>query len=51
MTEEVWVLLVTTGEGTSKAAKAVGAEPVVILQEFSPVVPKAAVPPSHENVP
>ena len=51
MTEEVRVLPIPTGEGTSKAAEVVSVEPiVVILQEFSPVMFEAAVPPSHENV-
>ena len=50
--EEVRVLSIPTGEGTSKAANAICMElVVVILQEFPPDVPEATVPPSHKNVP
>ena len=51
MTEEVQVLPIPTGEGTTKAAEVVSVEPIVVIfQEFSPVMFEAAVPPSHENV-
>ena len=49
--QKVQVLLIPMGEGTSKAAKAVCVEPVVvILQEFSLIVSEVALLPSHENV-
>ena len=48
--EEVWVLLVPTGERTFKAVEAVSTEPVfIILQELSLVVHEPSVPPL-ENV-
>ena len=49
---EVRVLLIPSGEGTSKAAEAPSAEPIIIiLHDLTPVVPEPSVPSPPENVP
>ena len=51
-TKEVRVLLVPTGEKTSKADEAVGVEPVVVIfQELPLAMPESFVPLPFENVP
>ena len=51
VTEEVQVLPIPTGEGTSKVTEAVGSDSVVvILQEFPLVLLEPSGPPFPENV-